>query len=336
MVFNYRFFFGNLFFNNHFENNVYEKKNKYLYSFKTDLKIKNYNYGYKNYQLCTNYLGAIDDCNKKNINLKNIDYVFIGDSFVEGLGIQFKNTFFGLLKEKYPNKNFLNLGVSGYSTSIYYKKLKSFYDEGYKFSEIFVFLDTSDIFDEIFRYEENNNGQISFLLTNDQVNDLLNNKTKLIKKIHSNFPGSFFLISSIIKMMPNFVFLENYYLDLMVNHTFGEWVNGESSIYSKKDIDFSLKKNTKFVEKIVTIANDNNSKITFVLYPWPGQLYKREIMNKYNEFWSNFLDENNVNYINLNSIFFELLKKYSSKKVILEYYIPGDVHFNDLGHKLIF
>ena len=59
-------------------------------------------------------------------------------------------------------------------------------------------------------------------------------------------------------------------------------------------------------------------------------------MNKYNEFWSNFLDENNVNYINLNSIFFELLKKYSSKKVILEYYIPGDVHFNDLGHKLIF
>ena len=38
------------------------------------------------------------------------------------------------------------------------------------------------------------------LLTNDQVNDLLNNKTKLIKKYIVIFQD-LFLISSIIKMM---------------------------------------------------------------------------------------------------------------------------------------
>ena len=44
-------------------------------------------YGNKKYQLCTNNLGAIDDCSKKKINTKKIDYTFIGDSFVEGLGV---------------------------------------------------------------------------------------------------------------------------------------------------------------------------------------------------------------------------------------------------------
>lgn len=330
------FLFGNLFFNNHFKKTVYEKNKGYLYSFKKNLNVKNYNYGSKNYQLCTNNLGAIDDCKKKNINPTKIDYVFIGDSFVEGLGIQFKDTFFGQLKEKYSDKNFLNLGVSGYSPSIYYNKLKFFYEEGYNFSEIFVFLDTSDIFDEIYRYTENKKGEISYLLTNNEINNLLDDKKKILKDIHSNFPGSFFLLSGIVNLLPKFKFLENYYLDLMVNHSFGEWVNGENNLYSKKQINFSIKKNSKFVENIIKIANKNDSKITFVLYPWPGQLYNEEINNKYNEYWTEYFDNNNVNYLNLNSTFFDFLKTNSPKEVILKYYIPGDVHFNLLGHKLIF
>ena len=186
------FLFGNLFFNSHFKKKVYIKNEKFLYNFKKNLYIKNYNYGSKNYKLCTNNLAAIDDCKQKKINTKNIDFVFIGDSFVEGLGVQFEKTFFGLLQNKYPEKKFLNLGVSGYSSSIYYNKLKYFYNLGYNFSEIYVFLDTSDIFDEIYRYKSDNDNQISYYLTNDQINDLLDDKKKVLKDIHGKFPGTFF------------------------------------------------------------------------------------------------------------------------------------------------
>ena len=31
-----------------------------------------------------------------------------------------------------------------------------------------------------------------------------------------------------------------------------------------------------------------------------------------------------------------MLKKYKSRELIFKYYIPGDVHFNINGHKLIF
>jgi hypothetical protein len=328
--------FGNLFFNIHSKNSVYEQNNQFLYNFKRNLNIKNYNYGNLNYPLCTNNLGAIDNCNKEITNRKEIDYVFIGDSFVEGLGIEFNNTFFGHLKKKHLNKQFLNLGVSGYSSSIYYKKLKYFYNIGYKFSEIYIFLDTSDIFDEIYRYKLDPKDQISFNLTNDEINNLLDDKKKLIKNIHNKLPATFFLINLIFNKLPTFSFLQNYHLDLMVNHTFGKWSYGQSDLYSKEKIEESLKNNSKYVEKIIKMANENNTKITFVLYPWPGHLFEGNINNKYNSYWTNFLKNKDVHLINLNSHFFNFLKDSTSREIILKYYILGDVHFNLEGHKLIF
>ncbi len=330
------FLFGNVFFNSHFKNTVYEKNKNFLYNFKKNLNIKNYNYGSKNYKLCTNNLGAIDECNNKNINTKNIDYVFMGDSFVEGLGVQFENTFFGLLKKEYPNNQFLNLGVSGYSSSIYYNKFKYFYDQGYNFSEIYIFLDTSDIFDEIYRYKSDSNDKISYHLTNDQINNLLDNKKKLLKNIHNKFPGTFFLMSLVINLLPNISFFENYYYDLMINHSFSGWLYEQNKIYTKENVSNSLEKNSNYIKKIIKLADENNSKINFVLYPWPGHLHNKQMNNSYNKYWTNFLEANNVNIINLNSNFFDLLKKDNSKKIISKYYIKGDVHFNILGHKYIF
>ena len=330
------FLFGSYFFNSHFKIDIYEKNSNFLYNFKKKQNIKNYNYGNLNYELCTNNLGAIDSCKSKSIKTKKIDYLFLGDSFVEGLGIKFDDTFFGLLKNKYNEKKFLNLGVSGYSSSIYYKKLEHFYQTGYKFSNIYVFLDTSDIFDEIYRYKENSKGKISFNFTNEEINNLLDNKKKIIKNFHNKFPATFFLSSLIINLFSNFSFIENYYYDMMINHSFGKWSYDKSKIFSIKKIDYSLKKNSKYIQKIINLANKNKSKITFVLYPWPGHIYQEQINNKYNEYWKNFFINKDVDLINLNSIFFDFLKIKSSKKIILQYYILGDVHFNKEGHKLIF
>ena len=44
----------------------------------------------------------------------------------------------------------MNSGVNSYSPSIYYKKIEHFINEGYQFDHALVFLDISDIFDELF------------------------------------------------------------------------------------------------------------------------------------------------------------------------------------------
>jgi len=329
------FLFGNFFFNKKLKNNVYDINKSFLYNFKKNLDIKNYNYGNKNYRLCTNNLGAIDDCYKKNITTKKIDYVFIGDSFVEGLGVEFKDTFFGLLKNKYPNKQFLNLAVSGYSTSIYYNKLKYFYEDGFKFSEIYIFLDTSDIFDEIYRYKGIDE-KISLNLNNDQINDLLDGKKKLIKNIYNNLPGTFLLISLVTDLLSKLSFIENNYIDLMINHNFGKWSYGQSNLYSKKAVNESLKKNSNYVSKIIEITKKNKSNVTFVLYPWPGHIFQEKTNNRYNNYWTNFFSNKDISLINLNLEIFDLLEKNTPREIILKYYIHGDIHFNLTGHNLIF
>ncbi|MDA8791577.1 hypothetical protein N9M93_04450, partial [Candidatus Pelagibacter bacterium] len=243
---------------------------------------------------------------------------------------------FGLLKKKYKNKSFLNLGVSGYSPSIIYKKLKFFYEDGYNFSEIFIFLDTSDIFDEIYRYKTENNGQISINLTNKQINSLLEGKKKIINTIYDIFPATFFLISFMIDLLPKWSFIENYYLDLMIDHPYGKWSYGQSGLYSEKSINTSLKKNSYYIDKIIEITDKNETKATFVLYPWPGHIYQENINNRYNRHWTIFFNNKKIKLLNLNIQFFEFLKKNNSKDIIFKYYIPGDVHFNENGHKFIF
>ena len=39
-----------------------------------------------------------------------------------------------------------------------------------------MFLRYTDIFDEIYRYKENSKGKISFNFTNEEINNLLDNK----------------------------------------------------------------------------------------------------------------------------------------------------------------
>ena len=40
---------------------------------------------------------------------------------------------------------------------------------------------------------------------------------------------------------------------------------------------------------MIKMANENKSKITFVLYPWPGQLNEGVLENRYNQYWTVFL-----------------------------------------------
>ena len=101
--------------------------------------------------LITNSLGFRDISNKEisKISTKR-RILLIGDSFIEGVGFDYSQTLSGLL-QKYYNSDYevLNSAVSSYSPSIYYYKTKHFIDNGYKFNMALVFLDVSDVIDEI-------------------------------------------------------------------------------------------------------------------------------------------------------------------------------------------
>ena len=88
----------------------------------------------------------------------------IGDSFTEGLGVPYEETFAGLMAcdAAKEGKAVWNLGVLSFSPVIYYRKTRVAAERlGIKPTEIYVFLDMSDITDEAIVYRESEDGTIT-------------------------------------------------------------------------------------------------------------------------------------------------------------------------------
>ena len=128
------------------------------------------------YRITTNSIGFRDKYNKKiEKNSKKKRILLLGDSFIEGSGLNYENTFSGLL-QSYLGKDYevLNSAVASYSPSIYYAKANHFLSQGYEFDQALVFLDISDIYDELF-------------VSLDSDGNLISDKKKKSLKTNKNF-----------------------------------------------------------------------------------------------------------------------------------------------------
>ena len=78
--------------------------------------------------------------------------VFMGDSFTQGVGIDYPMTFVGRIAEALSAKGIevLNAGVSSYSPIIYWKKTQHLVEKlAFNFDEMVVFLDISHAHDRL-------------------------------------------------------------------------------------------------------------------------------------------------------------------------------------------
>jgi lysophospholipase L1-like esterase len=105
------------------------------------------------YLVCTNASGMKSDCKDKHSAEKNFDIAFIGDSFTEGVGVNYEDSFVGMVAKAHPELKIANLGVVSYAPTIYLKKLEDYLNRGYTFKKVIVFVDIGDIMDEAFYFE---------------------------------------------------------------------------------------------------------------------------------------------------------------------------------------
>jgi hypothetical protein len=57
----------------------------------------------------------------------------------------YEKTFVGMYADNHRNLRIANLGVSSYSPTIYYAKIKNLLDSGFEFKKVIVFIDISDL-----------------------------------------------------------------------------------------------------------------------------------------------------------------------------------------------
>ena len=290
-------------------------------------------------KLITNSLGFRDFTNKKIAKKgKKKRLLLIGDSAIEGAGYDYEFTLGGLLQNYLINEyEVLNSAIASYSPSIYFKKTEHFINEGYTFDKAIIFLDPSDIIDELFiRYDENNN-----ILT-DQKNV---HKKKITDFLINNFLifRSFLRISDATENIKNFLKLK-YKASKKYNKSFFKTTTEDALFYRMTHVDRSawtfdkkiftdyeigLNKSSKYLKKLTKILNINKIEFDLVLYPHPSQIMYKDLYHK--PYWTSWANKNNINLISMYPIF----NQSNKRQIILETFIFGDLHWNKKGTKLV-
>lgn len=301
---------------------------------------------------------------------KNIDIAFIGDSFTEGIAIKYEDTFVGIFENE-TEKKVINLGVSSYSPSIYYEKIKFYLEKGFNFKEVIVFIDISDVQDEAAYYIEDEHGYIHtrkvgavsplkrnlhILLTDFPLIYTAIVKTKkfltkdlknlFVKKNQTNLENNqiFKRVSLTQKVVNNFeryneLLIYDYYkvglYDFKYSRSF--WTYFKDDVpYEPLKIDGGINKSLIKLNELYTLLNSKNIKLSIGVYPWPGQILFDQRNSKQVQIWRDFCKDKCLNFFNMFDFFFDEIESSKDKKLVIKkYYIEGDVHFNEAGNKVV-
>lgn len=340
------FFFGNLILK--ITDNIWKKTNFYERLFRIDHPVYHHTLkenithnkalgiaGY--YTLCTNENGFRISC-KPNANTKtnyNYDYVFIGDSFTEGVSLDYEDSFVGIIDKELKPKKIANLGVVSYGTKIYLSKINYYLNNGLKFDHLIVGIDISDLYNDDVFYKINND----LIVTENFAKE---KKLKIRKFLRKNFPFTNFYM---------YVFKKYGKYEIVDQETdqkipkIGDKANLVASwTYLKKDdqvegyvssTNIAQINMIKTMEQLYEILKKNKIKLSVLIYPWPQQLEKDNENSIHVKMWEDFCKLKCEHFINLFPVFFDELKDNSFLNTYKKYYFWNDVHFNKNGNKLL-
>ena len=298
-------------------------------------------------RLITNSIGFRDKEIRKisKVNKTQKRILLIGDSFIEGAGLDFEFTLAGMLEKNLGDKfEVLNSAVGSYSPSIYYKKIEHYINEGFKFDQALVFLDISDIYDEMFiKFDPDGN-----ILTYEETK-----KRPFHKKVFYSL-GTFLrdnstifrflnIISDRAELAKNYLklknktskdlkksFLETKRDDVMfyrMTHVDrGFWTYNEQKF---NEIQDGLLQSEKYLIKLFELLKSHQINSTLIVYPWPTQIFYGD--NYHENYWRNFTKNNDINFLSIYNQF----KSENKKDFIFKNFIYGDIHWNLNGTKLV-
>lgn len=295
-----------------------------------------YAWGKRRYPIQTNSLGFRDAAPRIVSPLpKSQRILFIGDSFTEGMGVVFENTFIGIISNRLNSRKIeiLNAGVVSYSPAIYYRKVKYLLEEAdIWFDHLVVFLDISDIPDEAIVYRIDDNDRV--IGSTKWVDERKKKKKISLTKILRNNSILFcsgYLIKKTLKT--EFSGASDEKLKNRELAT-GDW----RSLWTVDDRMFAkfgaegLRRASENMDRLLDVVRKYGIDLTVVVYPWPDQIINRDLNSRQVSFWQAWANIRNVQFVNLFPAF---ISGKDGEATIREYFIPSDMHWNESGHRLV-
>ena len=327
---------------------IYDKRSHKIksYYYHHDLRPNSHwieNWGWQTSKIYTNNLG-FKDKEIRNVKFKENNILFIGDSFTEGLGVEYENSFVGIIENKitseFDNFTVLNAGLSSYSPIIYLSKLNYLIKKKIPITNVFVVICGGDFYDDIFRYDSIDNEyvvnhgdfvKVKILIN---INNFIKSNTLIYQFIKQVTP-----ISNLVSRFKNKKEANdtnNYTKEqvLEILNSKPDWKH----MYDKDAFNNwaikGLKKSTIYMDKINKLLKSNNIDFTLIYIDEAMSMLNNETSNAkyYENHWQEFSKKNSIDFIFLDDYHENYNDKFSIYKKL---FFIGDNHFNNKGNQIV-
>lgn len=248
--------------------------------------------------------------------------LLLGDSFTEGIGVPYQATFAGVLDSVAAGQGIevLNAAVSSYSPVIYYHKARHLLERvGLEVRAIVVFLDVSDPYDEVHRYQLTSDGEIQ--------------SVEIYRSVKQR-TADWLRYNSITGRAMTLALLA--YEGRATPPRFGlgqapaRWTYdaGAYRAWGARGLQLA----GRSMDSLVSLTQRHDVSLTLVIYPWPDQIVRHDLDGRQVEFWQEWATRNEVPFVNLFPLF---IGSRPPDSVLARYFMPLDLHWTAAGHRLI-
>jgi lysophospholipase L1-like esterase len=255
--------------------------------------------------------------------------VFIGDSFTEGAGVAYEASFVGRVDAALAPRGVevLNAGVISYCPILYYRKVQHLLEDvGLRFDALVVYIDIGDIQDEV-TYKLDAEGNVRSRPVR-RVQELAADQQHGGRGFY-RFPRlKKFLDRNSLLWSHAYVALERLFP--MEGNRAGLWTvhDEEFEAYGREGLELAREN----MDRLADLLRRNGIALTVAVYPWPDQIRHRDLQSKQVTFWSEWAAAHGAGFIDH---FPQFIDGLPAADVLDRYFIPGDVHWNEDGHRLI-
>lgn len=287
------------------------------------------------YPVHTNALG-FKDAKVRQVPLRAEGWriLFMGDSFTEGSGVEYPQTFVGRIGEalKSEGVDVLNGAVASYAPSIYHRKIQHLLeDKKLHFDEVVVFLDISDIDDDLRFYRVDEEGRV---VDRDEVKEvkMSTGRTDLSYRLKQN--SLLLTLADVIKdrivgqgwkSAPRSKVEKYMYISPRVTWTFDA---ADYEAVGRPGLDAAA----EGMDRLHALLKARGIKLSVVVYPWPAQILEHDHPNHHTLYWKRWCEAREVPYLDLFGLF---VNEQDPMDVLEAAFIEWDAHFNPRGHEMV-
>lgn len=279
------------------------------------------------YQFYTNSLG-FKDRSPRTVDLKTTKYriVTLGDSFTEGSGYIYDETWVGLFDRSLDHSEYevLNMAVASYCPRFYYAKLDYYLRQGLSVNEVIVLLDISDIPDEVFYEDEPLPTEAA---RSGQKNLFFSMREQIARHLSLTTTG----YNTLRKLFSRHSQEEGRSQERPSAQTWASWTVEKKHLEAWGYRGLALGRQS--MEKLYQLCKDRNIKLSVAVYPWPQQIRAGDLHSIQASYWKDFCLPRGIPYLDTFPAF---INEDGAERNIGKYFISGDVHWNNEGHRKMF